>query len=190
MVDSRNQGMQASADPLLAVMTRVAAGDKDSFRIIYEGTVEEVHRFIARRVAPSDAEDLVADTFVRAFRSAGDWKDVGRPVIAWLLTIARNVVKNHVSKTRRRSTKEPHLADERTQLSQEDLVIDADDFDRIVASLNGLPESDQQILTLRFIDGIPASRVGQMLDLSPGAVRTATYRALKTLRLDFVQHGG
>jgi len=171
-------------------MTRVAAGDKESFRFVYEESVDEVHRFIARRVPESDVEDLVADTFVRAFRAAPDWKDVGKPVIAWLLTIARNVVRNHVSKTGRRAAKQPHLADERTQVGQEDLVIDTDDFDRIVASLEGLPESDQRILTLRFIDGIPAPRVGLMLDLSPGAVRTATYRALKTLRLDFVQKGG
>lgn len=171
-------------------MKRVAAGDKDSFRTVYELSVEEVHRFIARRVPASDAEDLVADTFVRAFRSADDWNDVGKPVIAWLLTIARNVVKNHAAKKGRRAAKQPHLADERTQLSQEDLVIDADDFDRIIASLNGLPESDQRILTLRFIDGISAPRVGRMLDLSPGAVRTATYRALKSLRLDFVHQGG
>lgn len=171
-------------------MADIAAGDAQAFRVVYDLTVDEVHRFVARRVGPSDADDLVADTFVRAFRSASTWEDLGRPVIAWLLTIARNVIKNHVAKTNRRAAKQPHLADERLQASQEDLVVDADDLDRIVQSLDRLPFAEQQILRMRFVEGIAAPTVGNMVGMSAGAVRTATYRALKTLRADFVQRGG
>jgi len=191
MVDSSNSATDESPDDLCRqAMTRVIAGDTQAFRIVYETSVDEVHRFVARRVNHSDAEDLVADTFVRAFRAAKDWKDLGRPVIAWLLTIAKNVVRNHAAKTGRRAAKQPHLADERTQESQEDVVIDADDLARIVTSLEGLSTADQEILTLRFIDGMAAPKVGNLVGMSAGAVRTATYRALKTLRADFVLHGG
>ncbi|MGN6607705.1 MAG: RNA polymerase sigma factor [Jatrophihabitans sp.] len=78
-----------------------AAGDSAAFGRLYEEYAGEIHRFVRRRTISAElAEDLTQDTFVRALRAIGTVTDQGRPVAAWLVTIARNLILDHAKSAR------------------------------------------------------------------------------------------
>lgn len=157
--------------------------------LIYSTTVDDVQRYIAKRSWPDDVDDLVADTYVRAFRSINSYTDEGL-LINWLTTIASNVIKSRWSKEERRRQLRPTLADERTAISVPERVAERDDARRIRDCLSGMREQDRRVLELRFVHGKSAAEAGDILGLSAGAVRTRSYRALQELREIYCAEGG
>ena len=71
-----------------------------SFEEAFEAEFVSLHRYLARRLGASAADDLAADTFAVAFRS-WDRLDPARPVRPWLYGIAANLVRHHWRKERR-----------------------------------------------------------------------------------------
>ena len=95
-------------EPIAADRERDAEDIRDSLRdppafsIIFERHVPNVARFVARRVKPGDVEDLVAETFIAAFRARGSY-DLKRPyALPWLYGIATNIVRHHFRSEERR----------------------------------------------------------------------------------------
>lgn len=160
-----------------------------AFRGIYTETVSDISAFVARRVPSDEVEDLVADTYVRAFEAFDSYEEQGNQ-IGWLLTIARNVVYNHSAKTGRRARLLPRLADERIVPSVDERVLDLDEEARIRSALARLSSADRALLEERFVALRPAVKIAEDLGVSPGSVRTASYRALRTLRAEFVTMEG
>src|SRR6185312_4731566 len=79
------------------------AGDREAFGRLYGRYVGPVGRFLSARVADRAlAEDLTSETFTRALRRIDSVRDQGRDVGAWLSTIARNLVLDHVKSSRHR----------------------------------------------------------------------------------------
>ena len=84
MVDERQQ-------ELIALMARVAGGDRRAFEGVYQRTSAKLYACI-RRILRSEAaaEDAVQEAFVRIWRRAGDFDPSIASPIAWMTTIARN----------------------------------------------------------------------------------------------------
>jgi RNA polymerase sigma-70 factor (ECF subfamily) len=172
------------ADPERDVdlVAAAAAGDQLAFRKLYDLVFTDVERFIAGRVGAAHVEDLVAETFLRVYRSAGSYQDRGRPVVAWIITIARNVVASHHRAHAAAKRSPSGLADQRTVASIEELTVERSDREQVLAALANLPQRQREVLTLRFLDGYSAQRCAAELDLTDEGVRALTYRALKALR--------
>ena len=63
------------------------------FAELYEQNFERVYAFVARRVRDrAEAEDVVSEVFYKALKGIDGYEDRGVPFVAWLYTIARNVV--------------------------------------------------------------------------------------------------
>jgi DNA-directed RNA polymerase specialized sigma24 family protein len=72
---------------------RCIGHDPETFRAFYLRHIEDVQRFVARRVAdPHLAADLTADVFVAAIESGHSYRPTRGKPIAWLFGVARNVV--------------------------------------------------------------------------------------------------
>ena len=79
------------------------SGDSDAFAQIYNRYLDPVFRFIYFRVTNRQvAEDLTAETFLRALKRIGSVTWQGRDIGAWLITIARNLVADHFKSGRYR----------------------------------------------------------------------------------------
>jgi RNA polymerase sigma-70 factor (ECF subfamily) len=79
-----------------ALVKRAREGDPAAFSEIYDRHQPAIHRYIAFRVAtPATAEDLTSEVFVRAVDSIASFRYRGRPLLAWLYTIARNLVADY-----------------------------------------------------------------------------------------------
>lgn len=158
-------------------------GDAESFGKLYEMCVDQVYRHIYYRVGNTvDAEDMTAQVFLNAWKAMPRYKNMGRPFQAWLLSIAHNLVIDHY-----RARK--------SQSSIDDVVLpsgDADDpvmtAERKFASLEvrkaivKLKRDQQQVVVLRFIDGLEYPDIAAIMGKSEGAVRVIQHRALAALR--------
>ena len=111
-----------------ALVRQAQDGDAEAFGRLYDHYVTMVHRYLLHRVGDrAQAEDFTSETFVRALRRIDSLSFQGRDVGAWLVTIARNIVRDHVKSSRFRlevTTADMRDADRVTD-GPEDAVVQA-----------------------------------------------------------------
>ncbi|MFP3986563.1 sigma-70 family RNA polymerase sigma factor [Streptomyces sp. E11-3] len=134
---------------------------------------------------PADAEDLVQETLLRAYRAVDRFD--GRHPRAWLLTIMRRA---EVNRHRRRR---PHLLDDpdrdlerlgptSTEGSPEAVVV-GEAFDEVVdEALAALPDKHRKVVQLVDIDGLSYAETARLLDIPEGTVMSRLHRARKRIR--------
>lgn len=162
------------------IVRRAASGDLAAFHLLYERNVDVVFAFLRNRVGPQRAEDLAADTFVRAFERIGDFEWRGIPIRAWLLRIAYNLI---VAASRRPDADSvPELEDAVTQAGPEEAIVDRAASSPALDALAALPEAQQLVVQLRFIQELSVAETAEVVGSTEEAVRAQTYRALRSLR--------
>ena len=137
---------------------------------------------------PADAEDLVQDTYLKAFRSSGQYQP-GTNLKAWLFTILHNTFLNR----RRRAVKEPVGVEpeeiERAATSgfggnvetpEQVLIRDTLDAD-LQAALDALPESFRQAVWLRDVEEFSYAEIASMLEIPIGTVMSRISRGRRLL---------
>ena len=151
--------------------------DATRFRAVYEANFEPILRYAVRRVAvPEDAADVVAETFLTAWRRQGDVPG-GAQARLWLFGVARRVLANHARGEVRR-----HRLGERLRLELSRVPADTDGALDVRAALARLGDLDREVLTLSVWEGLRPSEIAEVLALAPGAVRTRLSRARAHLR--------
>ena len=134
-----------------------------------------------------DAEDLVQDTFVRAWRSL-DRFDVSRPFAPWLMRIAANRALTEIATRKRRGGVE----------LDENLVWDGPGADEDAArremqqaierALRELPDDQRMILLLRASDGLSYRDISEALEIPIGTVMSRLSRAREAMRKKMDRH--
>jgi RNA polymerase sigma-70 factor, ECF subfamily len=147
----------------------------------------------ALRYSPAarDAEDLVQETLLRAYRNLPQLKDP-RTIASWILTI----LDRHAQ--RELPTRERHAGDELEDISDAAaarIILETNDWPELGSDVNaavaGLDSDDRELLALRFGGGLNAPEIAKELKTTPAAVRTRLCRALMRLRqmLGVKNHG-
>jgi RNA polymerase sigma-70 factor (ECF subfamily) len=164
-----------------------ARSDPEAFGLLYERYVGKIYNYIYYRVGNHyDAEDLTARTFYRALNHIAEYTPRGAPFSAWLYRIAHNLVVNwHRDRQRHQlvSLEEVILhtplehGEELHQLSERE-----DEKERLLAAVRRLPEDRQQLLILKFVEGLSNVEIGQIMGRSEGAIKSLYYRTLLSLR--------
>ncbi len=73
------------------LLLKIAKGDQEAFRQLYQNTDKTMYSFILSVVRnPQDAEEIMQETYLRIWTSAGSYQAQGKP-LAWMFTIARNL---------------------------------------------------------------------------------------------------
>jgi RNA polymerase sigma-70 factor (ECF subfamily) len=183
-------GSASTAEPAAEVDTAawelVAAaqqGDQAAFGQLYDRYVDVVFRFILFRVGDRPlAEDLTSETFLRALRRISSVSYQGRDVGAWFVTIARNLVLDHVKSSRYRleMTTADILDSSADDRGPEHEVVEeatATELMRCVAQLG----RDQQCIMLRFMQGLSVSETAAVMGRNEGAVKALQHRAVRRL---------
>jgi RNA polymerase sigma-70 factor (ECF subfamily) len=131
-----------------------------------------------------DAEDLTQQTFVRAFHHL-DRFDTRRPLINWLLTIARNAALNHFRSAKRweEIPEETPAAGPTPASAAEERDQTANLWDRARAILS---RRQFEVLWLRFGEGLSTGETAQLVGLTQTHVKVLIFRARKSL----IQEGG
>lgn len=141
----------------------------------------------------ADAEDLVQDTLLRAFRSIEHFD--GRYPRAWLLTIMRNA---HINRNRRRRPSllaDPDLIDDATvalaRPPQDPAEILAESgFDAVVdAAHHGLPDNFRVVIDLVDVNGLSYAEAAAVLEVPEGTVMSRLHRGRKRIRTALTEAG-
>lgn len=164
---------------------RAASGDQDAFRAMYRAYVRPVY-WIAHGIlgSPSDAEDMVQETFVVAWRKLPGLELLGDSLLPWLATICRFQSANRLRRLRRDSANTADAVDDALPgtVSVEDQVIAASLAERIAAEVERLDDTDREIFRLCAVEGYAYEAAATQLGVSHAAVRNRLSRVRSRLR--------
>jgi RNA polymerase sigma-70 factor (ECF subfamily) len=165
--------------------------DADRFAEHYRASVDRIYQHIRARVGETDlAEDLTAQTFLRAWQSIDRYRPVnGRPFIAWLFTIANNLIVDHFRRSRRELIGVKGDPRDSSSNDPERCALATDMRDEIRRAVTLLKPDQQLIVTLRLIDGLEYEQISAIMGKSPGALRVLLCRALNALRAELQRRG-
>ncbi len=164
--------------------------DPDIFEAFYREHVEDLQRFIARRVGERErAADLTAEIFLAAIESADGYRPRSGTPKAWLYGIARVVIANDA---RRRDAERG-----REDRWRGSALLDSDDAARIdaridaasrsrdlYAAMDRLPEAERAVLELVALDELTVAEAATAAGLRPVTARVRLHRARRKLRAD------
>ena len=174
-----------TADEPWQLVKAAQQGDTDAFGVLYDKYVDMVFRYVLFRVGGDRAfaEDVTSETFLRALRSIGSVSYQGRDVGAWFVTIARNIVFDHVKSSRYRlEVTTAELQDNREETSgpEQEVMTEATNAE-LLRCVSQLGDDQRECIRLRFIEGKSVSEVAQLMDRNEGAVKALQHRAVRRL---------
>jgi RNA polymerase sigma-70 factor (ECF subfamily) len=166
------------------LLLRARQRDSSAWSEIYAQNYLTVYKYIYGRLGrKEEAEDLAAQVFLEAMQSIDAYRDMGRPLIAWLFGIARNLVNGGVRKARRvesvDATGEDQLVDAGFSFLFSSLTAESLDLTR---ALDQLTKEQRETLILRFFVGLTAKETARVVGKSEQAVYALQVRAIATLR--------
>jgi RNA polymerase sigma-70 factor (TIGR02952 family) len=167
-----------------ALVHRAQAGDAEAFGELYDHYVTMVHRYVYHRVGDrATAEDVTSETFVRALRRIDSLSFQGRDVGAWLVTIARNIIRDQVKSSRYRlevPTADMRDADRATD-GPEDAVVAHLTNQQLLECVRQLGSEQQECIVLRFLHGLSVSETAEIMGKKDGAIKALQHRAVRRL---------
>jgi RNA polymerase sigma-70 factor, ECF subfamily len=171
--------MPPSASPEIDSYIRDAA--EAQFARLYADYSRDVLAYALPRSAGSDdAADVVAETFLVAWRRARDIPP-GAEARLWLLGVARRVLANQRRGNGRRTRLAERLQDELPDA----VVAQPSASDRaVLRALERLSEDDRELLLLAGWEELNSSQIARVLGISAVAVRTRLHRARRRLRAE------
>ena len=180
MQENKNTIATADIDQLV---DKAIGGDADAFGRLYDMYVDRVYRHIYYRVGNiTDAEDMTQQAFIKAWEAIGRYKKTASPFLAWLIRISHNLVIDFYRSNKARTYLDFDLVDTSESSNPEHEVETKFDQQQVRRAIFELPGDQQQVVTMRFIEGFSYSEVAASLGKSEGAVRVILHRALARLR--------
>ena len=166
---------------------RQARADARAFAPLYDHYFPRVHAYVFYRVyEPQDAEDIIADVFVRAIRNLKrfQWRHA-HSFAAWLFRIAHNLVVDYARQRKRVGLP---LETEGSQMEwadpaplPEDALAQQEAFQHMRALIATLSPRRQEVIALRFYAGLRNSEIARVLGLDERTVAAHLCRALQDL---------
>lgn len=185
MIPSESSGLQPGSYPVSGVSAPRDRPRDEAFATYVLPEIDVLLRVAHSLVPrPADAEDLVQDTLVRAFRSIEGFD--GRHPRAWLLTIMRNTQLNRTRRQRPELLDDPDAADAMGTAgegpSPEALVL-GEMFDTaVIDALSALPARSRQIVELVDVNGLSYAEAAEVAGVPVGTVMSRLHRARAGIR--------
>ena len=176
--------MKVSTD----MRTRIRAGDPSAFAELYDSYARAVYNHAFRLTADwSAAEDVMAETFMEAWRLRDRVGAEGGSLRPWLLGVAINVARGHHRSNRRYRAAANAAAEVETALPDhaDEVAGRLDDRRRIAAALRALAalrRPEREVLTLCLWAGLEYTAAAEALGIAVGTVRSRLSRARAKLR--------
>lgn len=155
------------------------------FESLYRTHYDRVRRFVTRRVAFHEIDDVLVETFSVALRRGPDVPTEFPQQVGWLLVTARHVIGNHHRSSRRARALTNRLAALAPAPAVSSNPVERDAFisdEQIERIFHALPEDDQFILTAVAWDECTPEELGVILGCTPGAAKTRLSRARARFR--------
>ncbi|SHE49131.1 sigma-70 family RNA polymerase sigma factor [Streptoalloteichus hindustanus] len=181
---ARADGAPAEQAESWDLVRAAQAGDTRAFGRLYDRYVDVVYRYVLFRVGDRAlAEDVTSETFLRALRRIGSVSYQGRDVGAWFVTIARNLVLDHVKSSRYRlEVPTAELAESRqVESGPEQEVLDEAIHTELLRCVGQLNNDQRECIVLRFMQGLSVAETAKVMGRNEGAIKALQHRAVRRL---------
>jgi RNA polymerase sigma-70 factor, ECF subfamily len=163
-------------------LERTTSIDRAMFSSSYQNCFKRIYHYIYFRMTDEQqAEDLTSQVFLKAWENKDHYKPTGAPFITWLYSIARNAIIDDFR------TRKPAIAlDETVLLVSDQHTPDEEceihfEIELLHSALQRLTIEQQQVLKLKYLDGLTTDQVAARLGKRTGSVRALQMRALRSL---------
>ncbi len=161
---------------------RAQQADTAAWDEIFQRNYDHIYSFAFCRTGDrTAAEDIAAEVFLEAWRGIRRFKYRGTPILAWLYRIAHNHVADHLRRSGRNRTQ--RLPEDARQFAAT-----ADEAEKVAlwqsvaTAMKRLTLEQQQVLVIRFIQGMSLSETGALLGKTENAIKALEFRALRSVR--------
>jgi RNA polymerase sigma-70 factor (ECF subfamily) len=166
------------------LVRRAQGGDSEAFGVLYTLYLDPIYRYVYYRVdGAATAEDLTEEVFVRAWEALPSYRMQTSPFKSWLYRIAHNLVIDHRRKQRPTTIDDgalQRMSDPSAPLEQ--IVFNVQNTEALLEAVRQLDEEEQQVVILRFVEGLPHKEVAEIIRKSEEASRVIQHRAIQRLQ--------
>jgi RNA polymerase sigma factor (sigma-70 family) len=166
------------------LLNRANLNDQEAISEIYETFFSPIYQFIRLRVDDKlFAEDIASDVFTKLIDTIGTRQGPRHSLRGWLFRVARNEIHRHYGKSRRFSSET--LDEWLPAESDSDLELDfirAMNVERARQALQMIGPDQQEVLILRFGEGLSLQETADIMGKSTSAVKSLQFRAVNALR--------
>lgn len=168
-------------------IARVRAGDRDAYADLVRRHAADAHRTAVFLGAGADAEDVVQNAFLKAYRALSTFRD-GAAFRPWLLSIVANETKNAVrAGKRRRVDGEAGDLPDPAATDPAGSVLSAERRTELVDAVRGLPDKQRRVIVCRYFLELDEQETATVLGWPRGTVKSRLHRALRRLRALLVE---
>jgi RNA polymerase sigma-70 factor (ECF subfamily) len=165
-----------------ALIAAWQAGDEQAAAELVGRHARALARFLAGAGAPeSELDDLVQETFIRAFRSVHRFRGQCQ-FRTWLMTIGGNALKDFGRRTKRRAVIPLDEMVHDTTGDPHELAEASETEARLAAGLKVLPRLQREVFLLRAQQGLEYDEIAAALATTPGAARVHYHHAVRRLK--------
>jgi RNA polymerase sigma-70 factor (ECF subfamily) len=170
---------------LVWLLAAVAKQDEAAFERLYSATRAKLYGVVLRILRRPDlADEVLQDTYLRIWRSAGDFDGAIATPITWMVAIARNRALDVVRKKREISlTEEPETSEiaseEPTPLARHEMT---DELRRLLACLGDLEEERRRLVLLAYYSGWSREQLAEKFETPVNTIKTWLRRSLIQIR--------
>jgi RNA polymerase sigma-70 factor (ECF subfamily) len=174
----------SSAADDLALLARVAIGDRDAFRRLYSHYHRRLHRFLMRLTRERQlTEEVVNDTMMVVWQHAGDFRGASR-VSTWILGIAYRRALKTLERTRNASAQDVIVA---SASIPDGVLLDAlsqgtEINDWIDTALTKLSSEHRMVIELAYFLGLSCEEIAEIVGCPLGTVKTRMFYGRERLR--------
>jgi RNA polymerase sigma-70 factor (ECF subfamily) len=156
----------------------------DSIEIVYQLYINDLYKYLLQLSgSPQTAEDLVQDTFVKAYEKLESYK--GERVRAWLFRVAYNTYVDWYRKEKRQVQTDPDLLESmnsQIETSPEEHYLLQLTLANWFKVMNSLPEKSRQVVLFRDYYDLTYQEIADILDLNLTNIKVTLYRARKKIK--------
>lgn len=170
------------AKKLVELCHKIQTGDADAYRQLYEACYLPLYRFTYGLTwSKEDAEDLTQEVFLKLATAIHSFKDGN--VLAWMMTIARNLFYDKLRKHKR----EMVLSDQIENIGRTDVLLDEsldneEVFAKLKTVLATLPQHDRELLVLKYWQEYDMKTIAGMVGKNHAAIRKEISRIIKKVK--------
>ena len=172
----------------LALIEQWKHGDTLAATRLVERHADALARFAVSHGEREEIEELVQDTFVRAFGSLASFRG-DSSLRTWLFTIERRLILDRRRALRRARVTVP--ADEHsalTEMTPLDSVIAEETEERVRVAIDRLSPTQREVFTMRVADGLSYAEIARIVGTTEGAARVHYHHAMRAVK-EFLENG-
>lgn len=165
----------------LELIQRWRTGDQEAARLLVERHAPALARFAVASGAREEVEELVQDTFVRAFASLDSFRG-DSSLRTWLFTIERRLLLDRRRAARRREMVPVAESDVATEFDALDGVVADETQQRLQGAVDRLTPTQREVFLLRVTEGLSYKEIAELVGSTEGAARVHYHNALRSVK--------